>query len=103
MATRGEGVERAHTEIEFSVKTKKWGRVHLRFVIHDGRIRASIEAETAEAKERIDSKVRAFVGRLEEVGYSIQQMTTLVARALGEPEPVIPPIHFGDFHLDMEV
>ncbi len=92
-----------NTEIEFAVRTRRWGLVHARLVIRDGRIRGAIEAETPEARDVISPRLDALVGRMERLGYSVVQMQALVAAIADVDEPVVRRIDLRESLFDMEV
>ena len=92
-----------NTEIEFAVRTRRWGLVHARLVIREGRIRGAIEAETPEARDVIEPRLDALVGRLERLGYSVVQMQALVAVIADIDEPVVRRIDLRESLFDMEV
>ena len=92
-----------NTEIEFSVRTRRWGVVHARLVIRDGRIRGAIEAETPEARDTIQPQLAALIGRLERLGYTVTQMQALVAQIADMDEPVLPRLDVRELLVDMEV
>ncbi|MAF10081.1 hypothetical protein CMK11_06475 [Candidatus Poribacteria bacterium] len=92
-----------NTEIEFAVRTRRWGLVHARLVIRDGRIRGAIEAETPEARDVISPRLDALIGRMERLGYSVVQMQALVAAIADVDEPVVRRIDLRESLFDMEV
>lgn len=92
-----------NTEIEFAVRTRRWGLVHARLVIRDGRIRGAIEAETPEARDTVERRLGALVGRLEALDYSVVQMHALVAAVVDVDAPVVPRIDLRESLFDMEV
>ncbi len=92
-----------NTEIEFSVRTRRWGVVHARLVIREGRIRGAIEAETPEARNTIQPRLERLIGRLERLGYTVTQMHALVAQVADMDEPVLPRLDLRELLVDMEV
>jgi hypothetical protein len=92
-----------NTEIEFAVRTRRWGLVHARLVIRNGRIRGAVEAETREARDAIEPRLDALVRRIEALDYSVVQMHALVATVADVDAPIVPRIDLRESLIDMEV
>jgi hypothetical protein len=98
-----EEMDEDNTDIEFSVKSRRWGLVHLRFAMRSGRTRGTIEAESPEARMFIEKKVGRLMESLRDIGYGVDQLSVLVARSVELGRPVLQVAGLGGYHLDMEV
>lgn len=89
-------------DIEFSVRTERWGIVRIRMVLREGVVTGRVEVETPEAHAYVTSRLRLLAARIEDVGYRVHSLTSQV-KATPE-KPILPlPELTSQFTLDRVV
>ncbi|MBM3214954.1 hypothetical protein FJZ36_08570 [Candidatus Poribacteria bacterium] len=81
----GEETEADNTDIEFAVRTQRWGVVRVRMAIRDGSITGRLETETTDGRQFAQSRIGTLVSRLGDIGYTVQAFGCMVAGKRQEP------------------
>lgn len=89
-------------DIEFSVRTERWGIVRIRMALREGVVTGRVEVETPEAHAYVTSRLRLLAARINDVGYRVHSLTSQVKET---PEkPILPlPELTSQFTLDVVV
>jgi hypothetical protein len=91
-----------NTDIEFSVRTERWGVVRVRMAIREGVVTGRVEVETPEAQAFVAPRLRSLAARIGDVGYRLQSLTSRVHGAPEEPVLSRPQLA-ARFALDLVV
>jgi len=74
-----------NVDIEFSVRTERWGVVRVRMAIREGVVTGRVEVETPAAQAFVAPRLRLLAARIADVGYRVQSLTSRVHDAAEEP------------------
>jgi hypothetical protein len=99
-----EAMDAENIELEFSVRTKRWGLLHVRITVREGRLTGRVETESSEARAFIEPRLHRLSRRLADAGYSVQRIVCHLIASLSETlEPAIPRLWMYDHYLDVQV